>query len=149
MPPSILSDLTQATLYLVLAVAACIDHYTYRIPNMAIVTIVILAVVHASIGGCIYPVSALFLSVVLSLLPIVMGYVLGRPVYFGGGDIKLMSACALFIPPDDVGKFVVAIGLLSILHHCVFRKTPIPFAPAISTAFVLIKTLGPKQWGIP
>lgn len=139
----------QAILYLVLAVVAYIDQRTYRIPNIAIVTIVVLAGVNATIGAPIHPVSALCLLLVLSLLPIIMGYILGRAVYFGGGDIKLMGACALFIPPDDVGKFVVAIGLLSILHHFVFRKTPIPFAPAIATAFMLIKTFGPSISGIP
>ena len=139
----------QAILYLVLAVVAYIDQRTYRIPNIAIVTIVVLAGVNATIGAPIHPVSALCLLLVLSLLPIIMGYILGRAVYFGGGDIKLMGACAVFIPPDDVGKFVVAIGLLSILHHFVFRKTPIPFAPAIATAFMLIKTFGPSISGIP
>ena len=145
----ILSDRIQAILYLVLAVVAYIDQRTYRIPNIAIMTIVVLAGVNATIGASIYPVSALFLLLVLSLLPIMMGYILGRAVYFGGGDIKLMGACALFIPPDDVGKFVVAIGLLSILHHFIFRKTPIPFAPAIATAFMLIKTFEPNTSGIP
>ena len=138
----ILSDLIQAILYLVLAGVAYIDQRTYRIPNIAIVTIVILAVAHATIGAEIYPVSALFLFLALSFLPIMMGCILGRAVYFGGGDIKLMGVCALFIPPDDVGKFVIGIGLLSILHRWVFRKNPIPFAPAIATAFFIIKTFG-------
>jgi Flp pilus assembly protein protease CpaA len=140
----ILSDVIHTILYLVLAVVAYIDQRTYRIPNMAIVTIVVLAGVNAVIGELIYPVSALFLSIVLSILPIIMGYILGRAVHFGWGDIKLMGGCALFIPPDDVGKFIMGIGLLSILHRWVFRKIPIPFAPAIATSFVLIKMVGPS-----
>jgi Flp pilus assembly protein protease CpaA len=138
----ILSQLIQAILYLVLAVVAYMDQRTYVIPNSAIMTIVALAIVYATMGGDIYPLSALFLFFVLSFLPIILGYILKRAVYFGGGDIKLISACALFIPPDDVGIFLMGIGFLSILHRALFRKTPIPFAPAIATAFVLIKTFG-------
>jgi Flp pilus assembly protein protease CpaA len=137
-------DLVRFTLYAVLAVVAYIDQRTYRIPNGAIVTIVALAVVNVTNGGTIYLVSALGLAIVLSFLPLMLGYILGRVVYFGGGDIKLMSACALFIDPEDLGSFVMGVGLLSILHRLVCRKTPIPFAPAIATAFVLMTTFGPS-----
>ena len=140
----ILSDLIQIILYLVLAVVAYIDQRTYVIPNRAIVTIVVLAIVYATMGGSIYPVSALFLFFVLCFLPMILGYIVGRAVCFGGGDIKLISACALWISPDDVGAFAMAIGLLGILHQILYRKNPIPFAPAIATAFVLIQTFGSK-----
>jgi Flp pilus assembly protein protease CpaA len=138
------SDLVRLTLYLVLAVVAYIDQRTYRIPNGAIVSIVALAVVNVINGGAVHLISALGLASALSFLPLILGYILGRAVYFGAGDVKLMGACALFIDPEDLGNFVMGIGLLSILHRLIFRKTPIPFAPAIAASFMLMTTFGPS-----
>lgn len=129
-------------LYIVLAIVAYIDHCTYRIPNAAILMILVLAIITTLIGECIYPFSSIGLSIFLSLLPRVSSFLFRRPISFGWGDVKLMGACALFISMDDMGRFLMGVGLFSLLYPWVFRKNPIPFAPAIGAAFFMVTTFG-------
>ena len=127
-------------LYAVLGIAAYIDHCTYRIPNEIILILVALAGIHVLMGEGIHPFSSLCLSIFLSFLAPITSCILRRPIDFGWGDVKLMGACALFIPIDHIGGFVMGVGLFSLFYRLVFQKNPIPFAPAIAASFFIATT---------
>ena len=59
----------------------------------------------------------------------------------GGGDLKLILACALIIPPIHLGPWIGLMGLWGLITSAVCRSPAIPLAPAIALGLFLIRTL--------
>jgi len=122
--------------YLLLAVIALIDILTFCIPDLLVLGIV---------GyGLIQPEphfgSALFLgALLLTLKKGVQSYYKKEGV-IGWGDIKLISACGLLLSYDQLGFFILCIGVLGSLSGLIFRLSIIPFAPAILGGFFIVET---------
>lgn len=132
-------------LYIVLLMAAVVDHKTYRIPNICVLSMVLYGGIMA-VGGkadlflpchtpALYPFSALLLILCMGWIPRFLGKWLKRSLPLGGGDVKLMGACGLFLSMEQVGYFLILTGVFGLLHRLIFKKDPIPLAPALGLAF--------------
>jgi Flp pilus assembly protein protease CpaA len=122
---------------LLLKIALC-DHRTCRIPNADVGLFLCYAIIFRMLFGEIYIISALCLLIIGLVLPALISFFLKRPEIFGMGDVKLMSVCALLMPPDHLGGFLCCSGVFAWIYYAIFRKNPMPFAPAIGGAFVVM-----------
>lgn len=122
-------------------VAAYGDVKSFRIPNLLVAAIALLALVRlVAIGD---PSVALY-TVGTSLAVLSIGFVLFALGYIGGGDAKLIAAAALLIGYRDLYSFLVFMcicgGIMSIMSIVVAarRKTKsklyVPYGVAIATA---------------
>lgn len=120
-------------------VAAYGDVKSFRIPNLLVAAIALLALVRlVAIGD---PSVALY-TVGTSLAVLSIGFVLFALGYIGGGDAKLIAAAALLIGYRDLYSFLVFMcicgGIMSIVVFAARRKTKsklyVPYGVAIATA---------------
>ena len=120
--------------------AAYSDIKTFRIPNVLVAAVALLAVTRLIVignsSGVLYTVGA-------SVALLVVGFVLFWQGFIGGGDAKLITAAALLIGYDDLLSFLVFMGIcgaLISLAALVTRrrlnatKLYIPYGVAIATA---------------
>lgn len=126
-------------LYVLLGIISLIDLWSYRIPDVLILGLLGYWMISSYHLDRIFSL-LLMLGLVISIKQIMekwKGYSL-----LGWGDVKLMACCALFLPPYQVGYFLIASGLcgisLGLLLRLFFGPCPIPFAPAIFAGMVLI-----------
>jgi Flp pilus assembly protein protease CpaA len=86
-----------------------------------------------------------FLSPLLITLFLIILYTLFLRRYnksmLGGGDIKLIMACALLIQPAHIGLWITFMGIGSLMTHACTPLRHVPMAPAIATSCVLCQFL--------
>lgn len=108
-----------------LLIAAMNDLYEYKIPNW--VSAVLFCAYFAAGVGLGAPASMLLEGFLFSCAALVVGFALFAGKFLGGGDAKLIAACAPWIGPAALAPFLIntafaggafAIALL------MFRKTP-------------------------
>ena len=77
-----------------------------------------------------------------------------RRGWMGGGDVKLLAATALVVPPFEVGSFLVLTaqvgGVLALLYLVLSRtvRLPPPGRPAAGGRNVLFRILRAERWRI-
>ncbi|TCM15385.1 prepilin peptidase CpaA [Novosphingobium sp. PhB165] len=130
---------------------ACTDVTRRRIPNALSLAVAFLAVPYWLGWAGAWGLLALLLHVLpigLLAIPLVLLFWLRL---FGGGDVKLILAMALWVPPQDLPAFCMAVALaggllgggMQVLHLVFWRvKTDsVPYGLAIAAGAIAV--LGP------
>lgn len=101
---------------LILVAAAVQDLRTRRIPNGLVISV---AVTGLLLGAFSHP-HLLWINIVAALLVLVVFGALSHLETLGGGDIKLMTAVTLLVPPSQIAGLLVAIalagGIVSVIY---------------------------------
>jgi prepilin peptidase CpaA len=128
-----------------LVAAAASDVRRYRIPNVLVVALAAAGLVLAFPAT---PAEALSRAASFAVVSALVGGLWLRGL-MGGGDFKLLMACALWIPLGELAPFALALGLASgvqgaaalawtRLHHgapvAVAVRTRLPYAVSIGAA---------------
>jgi prepilin peptidase CpaA len=108
-----------------LIIAALNDLYEYKIPNW--VSIVLFCSYFAASIGLSAPPSAMLEGFLFACAALVVGFALFAGKILGGGDAKLIAACAPWIGPSALAPFLLytayAGGVFAIAL-IMFRKAP-------------------------
>jgi prepilin peptidase CpaA len=88
--------------------AACSDLKTFRIPNVLVAAVALLAVTRLIVIGD--PSVALY-TVGASAVLLVVGFILFWQGFVGGGDAKLLTATALLVDYHDLFSFLVFMSI--------------------------------------
>lgn len=140
-----------------LIAAAIADLRSYQIPNRHAVAVAAAFCVFAFGGGGSEALGGLAIGAIVFLL----GIFLFARNWLGGGDVKLLGAVALWVPPPLIGGFALAtslagaglsLAMLTPLRRCLppppaalaherALRQPVPFAVAIAVGglFIFIK----------
>jgi prepilin peptidase CpaA len=128
-----------------LLLAAASDVTRYRIPNALAAALALGGLVEAFAAT---PAEAASRIVSFAAVGLVAGALWLRGL-LGGGDLKLLMACALWIPLSGLTTFALALGVASIVQAlaalgwtCIFAQTPLaagarnrlPYGVSIATA---------------
>lgn len=108
-----------------LLIAAMNDLYEYKIPNW--VSIVLFLSYFAAGLGLGAPPSALLEGFLFSCAALVVGFGLFAGKFLGGGDAKLLAACAPWVGPSALMPFLFYTALAGggfAIALVIFRKTP-------------------------
>lgn len=132
-------------LIIVLLASSVYDVRFYRIPHIIPCSILLLAALQSSYPVCFWNAGLCFMA--LWALSSLTTWWHSRhrqassssiqTTILGGGDIKLMSACSVFLPLEQWGLWWIATGVLGLGIRALLSHDAIPLAPAISGAFVL------------
>jgi len=162
MPTDLTGWIEVATL-LAIAVAMGWDAIRLRIPNSVCVVILLLM----PVWGLLQPAAIEWLNHLAGFgATFVLGFVLWRLRWFGGGDVKLMAAIALWFGIGDLGFYLVVVSLSGAvlalvllaarpLHALWMRRhtvgsvalpiltkgAPVPYGMAIGFAALLLRRL--------
>jgi prepilin peptidase CpaA len=125
-----LSDMLMVLAAALLVLAACLDILTRLIPNAIPLALAALGLALRVVDGS-WPWALLAGGIVFALA--LMCWLRG---WMGGGDVKLLGACALLVPPASVFSMVTLVGMaggaLAFVYlaarHLVPRPTPLPAA---------------------
>lgn len=113
---------------------------TYCIPNLLILGLLLyrftLPFSKENIIG------AIFVGIFIIIIKKSMEMYLKKDV-LGWGDVKLIGCCVLFLSFDQIGVFLIFIGILAIVIGIVFRLKIIPLAPAIWGGLMITKHIMP------
>jgi prepilin peptidase CpaA len=90
--------------------AAAFDLFTMTIPNKISIALVAAFALVAPMSGL--PLDAIGVHLATGLGALVIGFLMFVRGWIGGGDAKLMAAAALWIGFDQLGEFLVVIGML-------------------------------------
>lgn len=102
-----------------LAVSAATDLKDRRIPNELVAAL-------AAIGltqGLLARSGQVWLSLLVALVVFCGLGILSHHRIIGGGDLKLISALTLLVPPDRVGQLLIEIALAGGVLSCVYLAT--------------------------
>lgn len=113
---AILNVLLMTTYIALVLYSAWSDARTLRIPNWTSLTLMVAFV--PSVIAVAMPLENIGFHVAAGAMTLVIGFTLFAFGYFGGGDAKLLAACALWVGWDNLLAFVLAVvlvgGVLSI-----------------------------------
>jgi len=141
-----LPQITALTIAVTLIYAAWTDLATRIIPNGTCLVIAAAGIVARAMAGPV----ALGWSVGLAVLLFVILALAHARGYLGGGDVKLLSALAIGLPPsaavDLITGTALAGGALAALH-LVLRHLPPPI-PCAAAAPALRRVLTAERWRI-
>ncbi len=89
-------------------------------------------------------------GLVAALLTFLLGVWLWRRGWFGGGDVKLLAACALVVPPQDLLSLLTAVslagGVLALAYLLLRLCAPPP--PVRRPAAIAARLLRAELWRI-
>lgn len=130
-----------------LAVCAWSDLVTRTVPDMPVACIAGAGVLMRAMAGSAALASSIAVAALLFLL-LVLAHARGL---LGGGDVKLIAATALCVPPQSVMHLVSAIalcgGMLALLHLALRRlPQPVPCCPPHAPA--LLRVCRIERWRI-
>lgn len=125
---TLLSDVLIVLAAALLVLAACLDILTRLIPNTIPLALAVLGLALRVVDGS-WPWALLAGAIVFGLA--LMCWLRG---WMGGGDVKLLGACALLVPPGSVFSMITLVGIagggLALVYltarHLVPRPTPLP-----------------------
>jgi prepilin peptidase CpaA len=122
---------------LLLLVAALTDLNDRRIPDKVTIAVAAIGVAH----GLLVKPGSVWLSLVVASLVFCGLAVLSHRRIIGGGDVKLVSAVTLLVPPNEVARLLVDIafagGVLSCLYLAArfrLKMQPSPDVSAVAHA---------------
>jgi prepilin peptidase CpaA len=127
-----------------LVMASLHDLVARTIPNwlagaLAVLGFVLRALTASLLGG-----------VVAGLVVFVLAAICWRRGWMGGGDVKLLAAAAIAVPPSLVLSFITAValcgGVLALLYLVAGRMVAPP--PATRPRSLLARALRVEQWRI-
>ena len=144
-----------ALLMAMLLIAAVEDAWRLRISNLVSAGVAVAAFVAVALAG---PIIGLWQNLLLFVAMLAIGTMLFARGVMGGGDIKLLAACALWFDLGSGWKMLVAVaiagGIEAILVTCLRlipwpdaardrvailrRKTEIPYGIAIAGGMAMI-----------
>lgn len=113
----------------ILVAAAVSDVRCYRISNRLCLSLALLFVVRSVLDGQPFPVANLLSAAAVFL----GGLGLFARGLIGGGDVKLIGAAALWVPPDWVGMQMAAVtigGAVLAILLLALRKVKVLFPPS-------------------
>jgi Flp pilus assembly protein protease CpaA len=122
-------------LLILLFCVALVDLFFFYIPDSLVLGIVGYGIIQAEPHWG----SAMMLGALLLTLKKGVQVYLKKEGVIGWGDIKLISACGLFLSYEQIGFFILCIGLLGSLTGLIFRLSIIPFAPCIGGGFFIVE----------
>jgi len=129
-----------------LAVAALHDIALRIIPNaipLALLCVGLLLRAHD--GG-------ILLGGAFALVVFAGSFLCWRRGWMGGGDVKLLGATALVVPPFEVGSFLVLTaqcgGLLALLYLLLSRTVRLPPPGRLGTCHLFARVLRAERWRI-
>jgi prepilin peptidase CpaA len=127
---NILQNLITLVGIVLFIVAAYSDVKTFRIPNLLVAAVALLAVTRLIVLAD--PNAALY-TVVASVALLVVGFVLFWQGFIGGGDAKLITAAALLVGYHDLFSFLVLMGLcgglISLAELVIHKYLPLYAGP--------------------
>ena len=97
-----------ALLILLMVVAAAEDAWRLRINNLVPAGVIVAAFVGVALAG---PIVGLWQNLLLFVAVLVLGTFLFAKGWMGGGDIKLLAACALWFDVNSGWKMLVAVAI--------------------------------------
>lgn len=124
---TVLLMLLLAVLPALTIVAALSDLTTMKIPNRISAALILTFFPAALVSGLPLTEIGLHLAVGVAALLAVMAMFALR--WVGGGDAKLIAACALWFGPSGIAPFLLSVGLLGGLF-CLFLILARRYAPA-------------------
>ena len=133
-------------LSILLVLAAAEDSWRGRISNLTVALIAVGAVVSALLAGVQI---AVWQNLLLVALIMVVGTFSFARGWMGGGDIKLLGACALWLSLDVGWKMLVAVALaggLVTIMILILRK--LPWAEQWGTHVNIFRRRGGIPYGI-
>ena len=97
-----------ALLAVLMVAAAAEDGWRLRISNLVSAGVIVAAFVAVALAG---PTIGLWQNLLLFVAVLALGTVLFAKGWMGGGDIKLLAACALWFDLDSGWKMLVAVTI--------------------------------------
>lgn len=146
------SLLCTAGVGLLLLAAAVSDLSRFTIPNWISLALVLLYLGASGASGT--PVATMVLPLLLAVAVLLAGAVAFERGWIGGGDVKLLAAASLWVPPAQLPGFLVLVAVLGgalaalVLAAAVIRRATaaaedslasirLPYGVAISAAGML------------
>lgn len=129
-----------------LLVAAVEDGWRSRIANITIALVAVAAIVALFLVG---PQIAVWQNLLLMALVLAVGTAMFAKGLMGGGDIKLLAACALWLDLSTGWKMLVAVAIaggLETLLLLILRK--LPWAEQWGTKSSIFRRRGGIPYGI-
>jgi prepilin peptidase CpaA len=127
-----------------LVMASLHDLVARTIPNWLAGALAVLGFVLRALTG------SLLGGVVAGLVVFVLAAICWRRGWMGGGDVKLLAAAAIAVPPSLVLSFITAValcgGVLALLYLVAGRMVAPP--PATRPRSLLARALRVEQWRI-
>jgi len=115
--------------------AAYSDVKTFRIPNVLVAAVALLAVTRLIVIG--NPSGALY-TVGASVATLVVGFVLFAQGFIGAGDAKLITAAALLVGYTDLLSFLLFMGicgaLISLAALAIHKYLPLYAGPRLAAS---------------
>ena len=105
---------------ILLSVAAGTDLKDRRIPNEIVAAVAAIGLMQ----GLIARPGQVWLSLLVALVVFCGLGVLSRYRIIGGGDLKLISAVTLLVPPGRVGELLIEIALAGGVLSCIYLLVP-------------------------
>jgi prepilin peptidase CpaA len=106
----------------ILCMAAVHDVIARTVPNWMPVVLATIGVIESALGG------RLIVSLLVGALVFILSGLCWKRGWLGGGDVKLLGAAAIAVPPMAVPPFVTAValagGVLSLVYLAVGRLIP-------------------------
>ena len=129
-----------------LVAAALHDIVGRTVPNGVAAALAIAGIVVQAIQG------TLLYGLPAALLVFVVAAICWRRGWMGGGDVKLLGATALVVPPFEVGSFLVLTaqcgGLLALLYLLLSRTVRLPPPGRLGTCHLFARVLRAERWRI-
>lgn len=129
-----------------LVVAAIEDGWRGRIANLTVALVGFGAVVAAVLGGLQL---AMWQNLLLAALVLAVGTFLFARGWMGGGDVKLLAACALWLDLASGWKMLVAVAIaggIETVLILIMRK--LPWAEQWGTKLTIFRRRGGIPYGI-
>lgn len=127
-----------------LVMASLHDLVARTIPNWLVGALAVLGIVLRALTG------SLLGGVVAGLVVFVLAAICWRRGWMGGGNVKLLAAAAIAVPPSLVLSFITAValcgGVLALLYLVAGRMVAPP--PASRPRSLLARALRVEQWRI-
>jgi prepilin peptidase CpaA len=125
---------------ILLSVAAGTDLKDRRIPNEIVAAV-------AAVGltqGLITRPGQIWLSLLVASVVFCGLAVLSRYRIIGGGDLKLISAVTLLVPPEHVGQLLIEIALAGGVLSCIYLLAPYALRSGLATSFAAAEVTEPE-----
>lgn len=127
-----------------LVMASLHDLVARTIPNWLVGALAVLGIVLRALTG------SLLGGVVAGLVVFVLAAICWRRGWMGGGNVKLLAAAAIAVPPSLVLSFITTValcgGVLALLYLVAGRMVAPP--PASRPRSLLARALRVEQWRI-
>ncbi len=130
----------------ILCLAALHDMLARTVPNWMSIALAIIGIVASALDG------RLFTSLLTGALVFILAGLCWRRGWLGGGDVKLLGAAAVAIPPVAVAPFIATValagGVLGLVYLALGRviPAPVPRRPVGRRMGLLARAMRLEHW---